>query len=53
MAVVMHEPQIREIFFAPALLGNHMMNVKCLAIFQVLVADRTDRPYTFALMANP
>ena len=42
MAVVMNQPQIREVVFAPALLGNHMMDVEFLAIFQVLVADRTD-----------
>jgi hypothetical protein len=35
----MHEPQIREVLFAPTLLGNHMMDVKFLAIFQVLVAN--------------
>ena len=42
MAVVMNQPQIREVIFAPALFGNHMMNVEVLAIFQVLVAERTD-----------
>jgi hypothetical protein len=42
MAVVMNQPQIREVIFAPALFGNHMMNVEVLAIFQVLVADRAD-----------
>jgi hypothetical protein len=42
VAVVMNEPQIRKVFFAPALLGNHMMDVEVLAIFQVLVANRAD-----------
>ena len=42
MAVVMHQPQIREVIFAPAFLGNHMMHVEFLAIFQVLVTDRTE-----------
>ena len=42
MAVVMNQPQIREGVFAPAFLGNHMMNVEFLAIFQVLVTDRTE-----------
>ena len=42
VAVVMNQPQIREVVFAPALLGHHMMNVEGLAIFQVLVADRAD-----------
>ena len=42
MAVVMNQPQIREVIVAPALFGNHMMNVEVLAIFQVLVADRTN-----------
>jgi hypothetical protein len=40
VAVLMHEPQIREGFFAPALLGYHMMDVEVLAVFQVLVANR-------------
>ena len=42
MAVVMNQSQIRKVLFAPALLGNYMMNVKFLAIFQVLVADWAD-----------
>ena len=42
MAVMMNQPQIREVVCAPALLGNHMMDVEFLAIFQVLVADRAD-----------
>ena len=42
VAVVMNQPQIREVFCASAFLGNHMMHVKFLAIFQVLVADRAD-----------
>ena len=42
MAGVMHQPQIREVVFAPALLRNHMMDVEVLAIFEVLVTDRTD-----------
>ena len=42
MAVMVNQPQIREVIFAPAFLGHHMMNVEFLAIFQVLVADRTD-----------
>lgn len=42
MAIVMNEPQIREVIFAPACLGHHMMDVEILAIFQVLVADRAN-----------
>ena len=42
VAVVMNEPQIGGVIFAPAFLGNHMMNVKFLTIFQVLVTDRTE-----------
>ena len=42
MAVVMNEPQIREVVFPPALLGNHMMDMQFLTIFQVLVADRAN-----------
>ena len=42
VAVMMDQPQIREIVFAPAFLRFHMMNVEGLAIFQVLVADRAD-----------
>ncbi len=42
MAVVMNQPQIREVIFAPTCLGNHVMNVKFLAIFQVLMADRAN-----------
>jgi len=42
MTVVMNQPQIREVIFAPAFLGNHMMDMEFLAIFQVLVADRAD-----------
>jgi hypothetical protein len=42
MAVVMNEPQIREVVCAPALLGSHMMHAEFLTIFQVLVADRVD-----------
>ena len=42
MAVVMNQPQIREVIFAPALLGNPMMDMEVLAIFQVLVADRAN-----------
>ena len=42
MAVVMHEPQIREVVFPPAFLGNHMMDMQFLTIFQVLVADRAE-----------
>ena len=39
VAGVMNEPQICEVLFAPACLGNPMMNMEFLAIFQVLVAD--------------
>ena len=39
---MVNQPQIREVIFTPAFLGHHMMNVEFLAIFQVLVADRTD-----------
>ena len=42
MADLMHELQIREVIFAPVFLRHHMMNVECLAIFQVLVADRAN-----------
>ena len=42
MAVLVNEPQIREVIFAPAFLRNHVMNVEVLAIFQMLVADRAD-----------
>ena len=38
----MHEPQIRESICAPALLGDHMVHVESLAIFQVMVTDRTE-----------
>jgi hypothetical protein len=39
---MVNQPQIREVVFAPALLGHHLMDVEFLAIFQVLVADRAD-----------
>jgi hypothetical protein len=39
MAGVMHQPPIRAVLFAPAFLGNHLMHVQLLAIFQVLVTD--------------
>jgi hypothetical protein len=42
VAVVMNQPQIGEVVFAPAFLGNPMMNVKFLTIFQVLVTDWTE-----------
>jgi hypothetical protein len=42
MAGVVHQPQIREGVRAPAFLGNYMMHVEFLAIFQVLVTDRTE-----------
>ena len=42
VAVIMNQPQIREVIFAPALLGNPMMDMEVLAIFQVLVADRAN-----------
>jgi hypothetical protein len=42
MAVMMNQPQMCEVIFAPAFLGNHMMEVKFLAIFQMLVTDRTE-----------
>lgn len=42
MAVVMNQPQIREGVFAPAFLGNHMMDVESLAIFRVLVTNGAD-----------
>ena len=41
MAVVMNQPQIREVFCAPTFLGNPMMDMEILAIFQVLMAHRT------------
>jgi hypothetical protein len=40
MAVVMNQPQIHEVVFAPAFLGNHVMDVELLAIDQVMVTDR-------------
>ena len=40
MAGVMNQPQIREVFCTPTFLGNPMMDVEILAIFQMLVADR-------------
>ena len=42
MAVLMNEPQIREVVFPPALLGNHMMARQFLTIFQGLVAGGAD-----------
>jgi hypothetical protein len=39
---MMNEPQICEVIFPPAFLRNHMVHVKFLAIFQVLMADRTE-----------
>ena len=42
MAVVMNEPQINEVVRAPVLLGNHMMDMRFLAIFQMLEADRAN-----------
>jgi hypothetical protein len=42
VAGVMNQPQIREGVCAPVFLGNPMMHVKFLAIFQVLMAHRTD-----------
>ena len=42
MAGVMNQPQIREAVTASAFLGNHVMDVEVLAIFQMLVADRAD-----------
>jgi hypothetical protein len=33
VAVMVNQPQIREVIFAPAFLGNHMMDVEVLAIF--------------------
>ena len=42
MAGVMHQPQIREVVFAPTFLGNPMMDMEILTIFQVLMAHRAD-----------
>jgi hypothetical protein len=42
MAGVMHQPHIREVICTPAVLGDHMMDVESLAIFQVLVTDGTE-----------
>jgi hypothetical protein len=42
MAGVMNQPHIREVICAPAVLGHHMVDVESLAIFQVLVTDRTE-----------
>ena len=41
MAGVMHEPQIRERIYAPALLGDHMVDVESLTMLQVLMTDGT------------
>jgi hypothetical protein len=38
----MNQPHFREVIRAPAFLGHHMMDVESLAIFQVLVTDRTE-----------
>ena len=40
MTVDMHESQIIEVFRSPELLGNDMMDMEFLAIFERLVADR-------------
>jgi hypothetical protein len=42
MAVQMNQPQINEIVRAPVLLGKHMMDVRFLAIFEVLATDRAE-----------
>jgi hypothetical protein len=39
---MVNQPQIGEVVFAPAFLGNRMMDMKFLTIFQVLVTDRTE-----------
>jgi hypothetical protein len=42
MAGVMHEPQMRESICAPAVLGDHMVDVESLTILQVLMTDGTE-----------
>jgi hypothetical protein len=42
VAVMVNQPQIREVIFAPTFLGHHMMDVEPFAIFQMLVADRAN-----------
>jgi len=42
MTVAMHKPQIHEVVRTPVLLGNHMVYVGFLAIFQVLVTSRAE-----------
>ena len=42
MAGVMHEPQIRKGVCAPALFGDHMVDVESLPILQVLMTDGTE-----------
>jgi hypothetical protein len=42
VAVVMHQPEIREIIRTPVFLGNHMMHVQVFAVFQDLVTDGTE-----------
>ena len=41
MTVIVYKSQIIEFVHAPELLGNHMMKVQFLAIFEMLVTDRT------------
>src|SRR5262245_13770798 len=41
MAGVMHQPTIREVVRAPAVLGHHRMDGESLAMFHVLVTDGT------------
>ncbi len=40
MTVIVYKSQIIEFVHAPELLGNHMMKVQFLAIFEMLVTDR-------------
>jgi hypothetical protein len=42
MAGVMKQPQIREVIFAPAFLGYHVVHVESLAIFQMLMTHGTE-----------
>ena len=41
MTHVVYQLETGEVFRAPMLLGHHMVHLKCLAIVQGLVTDRT------------
>ena len=42
VAVLMHQPEIREIFCAPVVFGPHVVHMEVLAIVQSLMATRTE-----------